>query len=61
MRQKKKFSSFGADPQGSAVSPAPKPKVKSGPDVFADALVPGTPLFLAGADAARHSDFKTLK
>jgi len=35
--------------------------VKSGPDVFADALVPGTLLFLAGAYAARHSDFKIPK
>jgi hypothetical protein len=26
----------------SAVSPAARPSVKSGPDVFADALVPGT-------------------
>jgi hypothetical protein len=29
----------------SAVSPAARPSVKSGPDVFADALVPGTPSF----------------
>jgi hypothetical protein len=34
-----KFSSFGAD-LWSAISPASKAQVKSGPDVFADALVP---------------------
>jgi hypothetical protein len=37
--QKKQVSSFGAD-FWSAISPAAKPLVKSGPDVFADALVP---------------------
>jgi hypothetical protein len=57
MRQKKRFSSFGADLRGSAVSPAPKPKVKSGPDVFADALVPGTLSFLAAAADARRLNF----
>jgi hypothetical protein len=33
----------------SAISPASKPQVKSGPDVFADALVPGA----AAVDARR--------
>jgi hypothetical protein len=33
------FSSFGAD-LWSAISSGPKPAMKSGPDVFADALVP---------------------
>jgi hypothetical protein len=51
-RRRNKFSSFGAD-FWSAISPAAKPQVKSGPDVFADALVlpkpepvaPGAPIF----------------
>ena len=39
--RRNRFSSFGADLQWSAISPAvSKPNVKSGPDVFADALVP---------------------
>ena len=37
--RRNRFSSFGAD-LCSAISPGPKPNVKSGPDVFADALVP---------------------
>ena len=40
--RRNKFSSFGAD-LWSAISSGPKPAVKSGPDVFADALVPKTP------------------
>ena len=38
--RRNEFSSFGADFLRSAISPGPKPSVKSGPDVFADALVP---------------------
>jgi hypothetical protein len=45
--RRNKFSSFGAD-FWSAISLAVLAGVKSGPDVFADALVPG-------ADVARHS------
>jgi hypothetical protein len=37
--RRNKFSSFGADLR-SAISPAVFAQVKSGPDVFADALVP---------------------
>jgi hypothetical protein len=37
--RRNKFSSFGAD-LWSAISPAIFAQVKSGPDVFADALVP---------------------
>ena len=37
--RRNRFSSFGAD-LSSAISPASRPHVKSGPDVFADALVP---------------------
>jgi hypothetical protein len=37
--RRNKFSSFGAD-LASAISPAIFAQVKSGPDVFADALVP---------------------
>jgi hypothetical protein len=40
--RRNEFSSFGAD-LWSAISSGPKPAVKSGPDVFADALVPKTP------------------
>ena len=38
--RRNEFSSFGADFLRSAISPGPRPSVKSGPDVFADALVP---------------------
>ena len=39
--RRNRFSSFGADlPKRSAISPGPKPGVRSGPDVFADALAP---------------------
>jgi len=39
--RRNEFSSFGAGlPKRSAISPGPKPGVRSGPDVFADALVP---------------------
>jgi hypothetical protein len=45
--RRNKFSSFGADLE-SAISPAIFAQVKSGPDVFADALVPcAAPLALA--------------
>ena len=37
--RRNQFSSFGAD-LWSAISPGSKPAMKSGPDVFADALVP---------------------
>ena len=37
--RRNRFSSFGADHR-SAISPGSKLQVKSGPDVFADALVP---------------------
>jgi hypothetical protein len=37
--RRNRFSSFGAD-LWSAISSGPKPAMKSGPDVFADALVP---------------------
>jgi hypothetical protein len=40
--RRNKFSSLGAD-LWSAISSGPKPAMKSGPDVFADALVPKTP------------------
>jgi len=39
VRQKEPVPSFGAD-LWSAISSGPKPSMKSGPDVFADALVP---------------------
>ena len=38
--RRNEFSSFGAGLRRSAISPGPKPGVRSGPDVFADALVP---------------------
>jgi hypothetical protein len=42
------FSSFGAD-LGPQFHRAPKPQVKSGPDVFADPLVPMPALIMPGA------------
>jgi hypothetical protein len=40
--RRNRFSSFGAD-LWSAISSGPQLAMKSGPDVFADALVPRTP------------------
>jgi hypothetical protein len=53
--RRNKFSSFGAD-HWSAISPATFAQVKSGPDVFADALVPR-----AAADAGAFDCSQTLQ
>jgi hypothetical protein len=47
--RRNKFSSFGADLKGPQFHPAPKPQVKSGPDVFADALVQSAAWLMPGA------------
>jgi hypothetical protein len=49
--RRNKFSSFGADLE-SAISWGRKSRLKSGPDVFADALVP-----CPGADRTRRTGF----
>jgi hypothetical protein len=44
----------------SAISPASKPQVKSGPDVFADALVPSAAAVEPGARSS-HSNYQTAR
>ena len=52
VRQKKQVFFVRCGSLRSAISPGRKARLRSGPDVFADALVPCS--FLAGADSARY-------